>query len=259
VKMEMRLVPAGEFVMGNPAGDISERQVARVKIDKPFWIGTLEVTNTQYAAFNASHDSRFIDRAGKDHSNPGWTANSPAQPVIRISWAEANAFCAWLSKKTGQSVTLPTEAQWEWACRAGTSTAMSFGAVDSDYGKFANFADKTAAAKQGTGNGNITPFIADMTFSDGQMIVANTGSYTANAWGLKDMHGNVAEWTRSSFKAYPYSAADGRNDMTATTAKAVRGGSWHDRPKRATSSYRMGFQTHQKVYNVGFRVICEVK
>jgi len=136
---------------------------------------------------------------------------------------------------------------------------MSFGAVDSDYGKFANFADKTAAARQGTGRGNLTPFIADRTFSDGQMIVANVGSYTANAWGLKDMHGNVAEWTRSSFKAYPYNDADGRNDMAAKALKVVRGGSWHDRPKRSTSSYRLGYQSHQKVYNVGFRVICEVK
>ncbi|MDP6635545.1 MAG: SUMF1/EgtB/PvdO family nonheme iron enzyme [Phycisphaerae bacterium] len=259
VTMELRLIPAGEFVMGEATGDIDERQVARVKIDKPFWIGTFEVTNKQYAAFDADHDSRYIDRAGKDQGNPGWTANSPDQPVIRISWAEANAFCAWLGKKAGASISLPTEAQWEWACRAGTSTPMSFGAVDSDYGKFANFADSSAAKRQGTGNGNLTPFIADKTFSDGQMIVCSVGKYTANAWGLKDMHGNVAEWTRSAFKAYPYKDTDGRNALDAKGAKAVRGGSWHDRPKRSTSSYRLPYQAHQKVYNVGFRVICEVK
>jgi len=258
-KMEMRLIPAGEFVMGNAAGDVDERQVAKVKIDKPFWMGTLEVTNAQYAAFDATHDSRYIDRAGKDQGDPGWPANQPGQPVIRISWQEANAFCKWLSAKTGKTIALPTEAQWEWACRAGTSTAMSFGAVDSDYGKFANLADASAAKKLGTGRGNLTPFITDKTFSDGQMIVCNTGSYTANAWGLKDMHGNVAEWTRSSFKAYPYNDADGRNDMDVTARKVIRGGSWHDRAKRATSSFRLGQQSYQKVYNVGFRVICEVK
>jgi len=259
VKMELRLVPGGSFVMGDAGGDAHQRQVACVKVEKAFWMGTCEVTNKQYAAFDAAHDSRFIDQAGKDQSVPGWPANQPDQPVIRISWDEANAFCAWLSKTSGMKVSLPTEAQWEWACRAGTDTAMSFGDVDSDYSKFANFADAAAAAKLGTGRGRLTPFITDRTFNDGQMIVCGVGQYAANAWGLKDMHGNVCEWTRSAFKAYPYKADDGRNDSAVKGAKVVRGGSWHDRAKRATSSFRLPYQSHQKVYNVGFRVTCEVK
>jgi len=259
LKLEMRLIPAGEFVMGDPAStDLDERRVARVKIDKPFWIGTCEVTNDQYAAFDPRHDSRYIDCAGESQNTPGWVANSPDQPVIRISWIEANAFCKWLSKKSGKSISLPTEAQWEWACRAGTGTAMWFGGVDSDYGKFANLADLAAAKKQGIGNRNLPPFIADKTFSDGQMIVTGVGKYAANAWGLKDMHGNVAEWTRSSFRAYPYKGSDGRNNMDVKVPKVVRGGSWRDRPKRSTSSFRLPYQAHQKVYNVGFRVICGV-
>jgi len=257
VTMELRLIPAGEFVLGNAAGDVDERQVAHVKIDKPFWMGTVEVTNAQYAAFDPKHDSRFIDQAGKDQGSPGWPANRPSQPVIRISWAEAVAFCQWLSKKTGRTFALPTEAQWEWACRAGTNSAMSFGPLGTDYGKFANFADVSAAKRQGTRRGSLTPFIADKTFSDGQMIVCDAGKYAPNAWGLKDMHGNVAEWTRSSFKPYPYNDADGRNDMDVKALKAVRGGSWHDRPRRSTSSYRLGYRSYQKVYNVGFRVICD--
>ncbi|MBT3198856.1 MAG: SUMF1/EgtB/PvdO family nonheme iron enzyme [Phycisphaerales bacterium] len=244
VTMDMSLIPAGEFVMGDASGDADERNVAAVKIAKPFWMGTCEVTNAQYAAFNAEHDSRYIDSAGKDQSSPGFPANQPNQPVIRISWAEANAFCAWLSKKSGKKISLPSEAQWEWACRAGTNTAMSFGAVDSDYSKFANFADATAAKSLGTGRGRLTPFITDKTFNDGQRIVCNVAQYSANAWGLKDMHGNVAEWTCSTFSG---------------ETKVVRGGSWHDRAKRGTSSYRLPYPTHQKVYNVGFRVICEAK
>ncbi len=257
--MELKRIPAGSFVMGEATGDIDERQVAAVRIAKPYWIGTVEVTNAQYAAFDAKHDSRYIDKAGKDHGDAGLPANKPTQPVIRISWAEANAFCAWLSKTADVKASLPTEAQWEWACRAGTNSAMSFGAADGDFSKFANFADQAAAKKQGLGGGNITPFVADKTFSDGQIIVCEVGKFQANAWGLKDMHGNVAEWTASAFKAYPYNDADGRNKIEASGSKVIRGGSWHDRAKRSTSSYRLGYQAHQKVYNVGFRVVIEAK
>ena len=83
------------------------------------------------------------------------------------------------------------------------------------------------------------------------------GSYEPNGWRLHDTHGNVAEWTRSSYRPYPYVADDGRNDVDSTERKAVRGGSWCDRPTRATSSFRLAYQPWQKVVDVGFRVIVE--
>ncbi|KKK51814.1 hypothetical protein LCGC14_3111180, partial [marine sediment metagenome] len=95
--------------------------------------------------------------------------------------------------------------------------------------------------------------------NDGAVIAATVGRYAANAWGLKDMHGNVAEWTRSAYRPYPYDAHDGRDQPGAEGNKSVRGGSWYDRPKRARSAFRQNFQPWQPVYNVGFRVVVEIE
>ena len=262
-KIEFVRIPAGQFVMGSPDGAADEAPNA-VKISKPFWMAVCEVSNAQYALFDSKHDSRFIDQQWKDHCTAGYPANLPNQPVIRISWNEAMAFCKWLAEKTGAKVTLPTEAQWEWACRAGSDRAFAFGAIDGDFSQHANLADKSTIKLAVNGVNpkpvanpgrfrNILP--KDSRFDDGQTIVTDVGAYKANAFGLKDMHGNVAEWTLSDYKPYPYSAADGRNNLSPTEAKAVRGGSWRDRPKRATASYRLPYDPHQKVFNVGIRPI----
>ena len=83
------------------------------------------------------------------------------------------------------------------------------------------------------------------------------GSFQPNPWGLCDMHGNVAEWTRSLYRPYPYDAADGRNAIDAPGKRVARGGSWRDRPERSTSSFRLPYESYQRVFNVGFRVILE--
>ena len=99
----------------------------------------------------------------------------------------------------------------------------------------------------------------DPRFNDGQRIVTDVGKYAPNVWGLYDMHGNVAEWTRSDYAPYPYDDHDGRNALSDTADKVVRGGSWRDRPKRATSTFRLPYRPYQPVFNVGFRVVCPVK
>ena len=99
--------------------------------------------------------------------------------------------------------------------------------------------------------------LKDPRFNDAVLHLANVGSYRPNAWGLYDMHGNVAEWTRSDYLAYPYNERDGRNDGSLGVKKTLRGGSWHDRPFRSTSSFRLGYPDWQKVYHAGFRVIVE--
>jgi hypothetical protein len=135
--VELRLVrvPSGEFVMGDSRGYSDERPLARAKISKPFWMGKFEITNEQYARFDPSHDSRFEHKGSWIFSERhlGWLLNQPKQPVVRVSWHEAAAFCQWLSARCGQEVSLPTEAQWEWACRAGTSGAFYYGETNDDF------------------------------------------------------------------------------------------------------------------------------
>jgi len=246
-------IPAGEFVMGDPDGWADEWPPHRVRIEKPFWMAACETTNAQYAAFDAMHDSRYISWYNKDQNRRGEPANGPEQPVIRVTWEDAMAFCRWLSEKTGRQFTLPTEAQWEYACRAGTSTPMWYGGCDADFSKVANMADSRILSLCRRDSPKWIPCAADV--NDGDTVTANVDKHEPNPWGLRGMHGNVCEWTRSLYKPYPYRAGDGRDDAQADGMRVVRGGSFYDRPKRGRSAFRWRYRRWQKVYNVGFRVI----
>jgi len=254
--MELVRIPPGSFVLGDDLGEADERPATKVTIDKGFWMGAVEVTNAQYRRFDPAHDSKYIDEAGKDQSRRGLPANQPTQPVVRVSWREAMAFSRWLASKTGERVSLPTEAQWEYACRAGTDSPWWYGDEEADFSKSANMADASALATRPKGKrGGLTPFPADRRFDDGAAIVRDVGVYAANPWGLRDMHGNVAEWTLSRYRRYPWRDGDGRNDPGAPDRRAVRGGSWRDQPGRCRSAFRLAYEPYQKVVNVGFRVV----
>jgi formylglycine-generating enzyme required for sulfatase activity len=188
--------------------------------------------------------------------------------VVRVSWDEATAFCRWLSQKNSRSFSLPTEARWEWACRAGSATPLSFGDLDADFSANANVADaklsefasdvwdNSKPLKRATRYDEWIP--KDTRFDDGALLSVEPGRYRPNPWGLYDMHGNVAEWTCTTYRPYPYDAEDGRNDLSQSGLKVARGGSWRDRPHRCTSSFRLAYQSYQRVFNVGFRVVCDV-
>ena len=143
IKMTFVRVPAGQFVMGSYRGQSDTRPTAKVKIDKAFWMGELEVTNQQFNVIFPGHDSRFVDQQWKDHVVQGYPANKPEQPVIRVSYNDAMDYCKKLSEKTGLNITLPTEAQWEWACRAGSDQDFWYGDMNADFGKKDNLADVT--------------------------------------------------------------------------------------------------------------------
>lgn len=263
-KLELALIPAGPFVMGSATDGTAP---VRARIGRPFWMGICEITNGQYAQFDPGHDSRVESKNAYQFGIHGYPMNRPWQPVVRVSWQEAAAFCAWLSRKTGERFSLPTEAQWEYACRAGTSSAFWFGGLDDDFSPFANLADASLSKFASDPYTVDTPLAnptkyddwipKDVRFNDGATITARPASYRANAWGLCDMHGNVAEWTASEYRAELGESlrADASSDTSGP--KVVRGGSWRDRPYRATSSFRTGYPAYQRVYNVGFRVICE--
>jgi len=262
VELELVYVPAGEFIMGDPQGEPDERPAACVRIDKPFWMSRFEITNEQFAQFDPSHDGRFQDKGSWmfNEWDLGWPLNQAQQPVVRVSWSEAVAFCRWLSEETGEQVALPTEAQWEWACRAGSATAFSYGDLESDFSEFANMGDATLRDLAYDARDHYIPDIVprDDRFNDRVLVSSQVGSYRPNAWGLHDMHGNVWEWTRSNYAPYPYVSRDGRNVGGEVDPKAIRGGSWYDRPQRCRSAFRLSYSAWQKVYNVGFRVIVEI-
>ncbi len=265
-EIALRRIPAGEFEMGDLAGYPDEYPTARVRIDKPFWMATTEISLAQYQQFDPEHRNGYYDMHYKDQVKPGYLMDSPAFPVIRVSGQQAAAYCAWLTRQSGRKVMLPTEAQWEWACRAGTASAFSYGHLDTDFSRFANLGDRSLKMLAVRGV-NPQP-IADPDkfwdfvpkedrFDDGILHLADVGHYQANAWGLKDMHGNVAEWTRSAYRPYPYDAGLESQADLPQTKWAVRGGSWYDRPKNARSAFRQAYPSWQKVYNVGFRIIVE--
>ena len=265
VTIRMTKIPAGEFVMGSLTGAPNESPRSVVKIPQPFWIGVTEVTNRQYEAYDPEHDTRYLDEDGKDHAVPGYIANHPDQPVARVSWNEAKKFCEWLSKETGKKVDLPTEAQWEWAARAGSAEQFYWGGFDADFSPYANLADaarrftytaweagSTVHFRRPYPENSVFP-LRDDRFTDSWFIVDYVAQSKPNVWGLYDMIGNVNEWTKSDYKPYPFVETEPSSDAAAK--KTVRGGSWAERPKVAGSATRYGYFPYQKVYNVGFRIV----
>ncbi|MBI4976770.1 MAG: SUMF1/EgtB/PvdO family nonheme iron enzyme [Spirochaetes bacterium] len=256
VTMTLVLIPQGTYRMGGESGERNKEVQRQVTVSNAFWMAETEVTLAQYHAFDPSHENGYIDQQSKDHTTRGYDANDPRHPVIRVSYEEATKFCEWLSQKAGVPVMLPSEEEWEWACRAGTDTPFFFGDVNMDFSPYANLADKSVSllAVQGVNpkpirnpNKYVDFIPKDARFNDANKILSLTGIYKPNPWGLKDMHGNVAEWTRSDFTGF---IDVGGNSVF----KTVRGGSWRDRPYRATSFFRMGYRPYQRVFNVGFRV-----
>jgi formylglycine-generating enzyme required for sulfatase activity len=269
LQLELQLIPGGRFAMGSNRGHPDEQPVTAVEVE-PFLMSRFEISNAIYRLFDPEHESRDESRHSYQFGRRGFHQDAPEQPAVRVSWEEARAFCQWLSEKTGMEFDLPTEAQWEWAARAGNATEFHFGDAESDYSEFANLADRSLASfAQCTAAGHYTqsrilpnPSRYDDwiprcdRFEDGGLVTVPVGSYKPNPWGLHDMIGNAAEWTRSRYLPYPYRSDDGRNQLDARLGERVaRGGSWRDRPHQSSASYRRPYPTYQRVYNVGFRVV----
>jgi formylglycine-generating enzyme required for sulfatase activity len=262
VSMTLVRIPVGRYVMGSVNGQKDEYPQTLQTIEEPFWMGQYEVSNRQFKYFDPSHDSRlehgdFLQFSVRER---GYPLNHPEQPTVRVSWEQAKAFCRWLSRRTGQLCDLPTEAQWEYACRAGTATPLWFGELAADFSDLANLADASLQRIDrfgwGLPIGAVPPWRPAVTeVNDGHRVAAPVTSAKANVWGLHHMHGNAAEWTRSAYRPYPYRDDDGRNAEEGHDRRVVRGGSWYDRPSRARSAFRLAYHPWQRVYNVGFRIV----
>jgi len=250
VKIELAPIPAGNYVMGASAKFMDElAKTASVK--KPFYMSRTEVTLAQYNQFKREHENGFIERRGKDRKSRGiFDMNQPNLPVVRISRNEAEAFCEWLSKKSGMKVSLPTETQWEWAARAGSGGSNYL--PESQQSKGYNIADEHTGKRALRWNyGRI-----QKGHKDDELWVADAKSFTPNVWGLYNMLGNVAEWTASDYRPVPgvgvTPAVEGKIDYAV-----VRGGSWNDTAALASLPTRWRYMPSQPVYDVGFRVVVE--
>ena len=272
VEIALVAVPGGSFVMGrNEAkGPRDEHPAAQVAV-KPFMIGAREITNREFRQFDPKHDSRCESRHGYQFGVTGYDVNGDDLPVVRVNWQKAVAFCEWLSKKTGRTVRLPTEAEWEWASRAGSDKPFWWGGVADDFAKYANLADISLSdyagnpyeqdrvkARYGNTENLFDNWVPQAhNVNDGAFLEEKSGKWKPNPWGLYDMHGNVWEWTQSKYAPYPYVADDGRNAPGGDERRVVRGGSWYSRPKLATASFRRAYRPYAPVYDVGFRIVVE--
>ena len=267
IGMKLVLIPAGEFLMGSPVsekdrGTGTSEQQHRVRITRPFYAGMFDVTLGNFLTFYHSSGykteaetdgkgGRGFDSAGKfdDHQKPEYTfwnwgkKQTNDHPVVNVSWNDAVAFCEWLSKKEGKTYRLPTEAEWEYACRAGTTTAFHYGAsLSSTEANFIGSLPYGDAAK-GPTVGNTTP----------------VGSYRPNAFGLYDMHGNVLQWCQDWYDKdyYANSPTDDPQGPVAGSSRVVRGGCWFFNALLCRSAIRGGIEPTDRYDILGFRVVCE--
>ena len=231
----MVVIPAGSFRMGCVSGQECydrEKPVHTVTISQPFAVSKYEITFEDYDRFSTPNKV----------NDQGWGRGS--RPTIDVSWNDAKAYVAWLSSQTGQTYRLLTEAEWEYAARAGTSTKYHFGNSESQLCRYANFADKTVS-------------LDDAACSDGVgMQTAVVGRYAANAFGLHDMHGNVREWVEDCWNEnYSGAPSDGSAWLRGNCERRVlRGGAWNYLPRNLRSAYRSENTTGFRSYYIGFRV-----
>jgi formylglycine-generating enzyme required for sulfatase activity len=272
---EMVVIPAGQFLMGaapgeeeraNLAGEFRNRSQPQRRVTvKRFSAGRFEVTRGQYQVFaeatGRSSDGCFAwDGAGfemdpaKSWRNPGFSQDA-AHPATCISWADASAYVAWLSQRTGRKYRLLTEAEWEYAARAGTTTSRFWGDDANAACDYANGADRSTAARvPGADDWHVA------NCDDRFAYTAPVGSFRPNAFGLYDMLGNVEEWTQDCWNGdFRGAPIDGSVVLAGDcTLRAVRGGSWDDAPIGVPAAYRVGSPTTVRVYRRGFRVAADM-
>ncbi len=233
---EMIALPGGEFWMGSPDDepdrekDEGPRHPVRIA---PFAMGKTEVTFAQYDAFCQATGRAKPEDKGRGRGD---------RPVINVTWEDAAAYAAWLSQETGEAYRLPSEAEWEYAARAGTATPFWTGqCLTTDQANYdGNYDYNHCGAKTGVYRKKTVP----------------VGSLPANPWGLHEMHGNVREWVADSYHD-SYSGAPPDGSVWAAggrSARVVRGGSWDDLPRLLRAAFRYGFEPVNRYVYLGFRL-----
>lgn len=282
----LRLIPPGEFEMGSPveepghnAGGYDETQ-HRVTLTKAFYLGKHETTVGQFRKFveagkekyvtdgernggGHAHDEKavWIHRPGTSWLKPGYAGPfelKDDQPVVHVSHADSLAYCKWLQAQAGRDAVrwqydLPTEAQWEWAARAGSSDRYWWGASEDETAKRLNVGDQTLKRVHPDWPRVIMPM------NDGHAFCAPVGSYQPNGFGLCDMLGNVWEFCSSHYGPYPRDPVTDPDGGDPKRGFAVRGGGWSNEPTDARCASRNADPPHFCHSNLGFRVALKLK
>lgn len=243
--MELMFIKGGCFAMGDSIGDgdPNERPVHEACVGD-FYIGKNEVTNAQFKKFAPGHSGGVVD---------GAQLGGDSQPVANVSWEEAVAFARWLSEKSGQAYRLPTEAEWEYAARAGTTLSRYWGNDPDASCKYANVADLTAKKQR--------PKWTTFPCDDHHVVSAPVGSFMANGYGLHDMLGNVWEWCEDVYNSEAYTKLPKDNPVYqgAGEYRVMRGGGWSNGPLGIRSSHRVGLSPDFGHHALGFRLVKTVK
>ncbi|HUS48516.1 MAG TPA: formylglycine-generating enzyme family protein [Phycisphaerae bacterium] len=224
VSVKLVLIPAGKFMMGSPVSEKGRQRdegpQREVTISRPFYMGVYEVTQEQYQAVMGKNPSAF---------------KGAKNPVELVSWNDATEFCKKLSTRTGRTVGLPTEAQWEYACRAESKTQYHFGEKDEDLGDYAWY----------------------LKNSNGE--THSVGGKKPNAFGLYDMHGNVWEWCSDWHAAYANAKKVDPSGPASGEERVLRGGSWNLNPQICRSASRLRSTPGNRDGTFGFRVAVDLK
>jgi len=256
LELPMVRIPAGSFVMGSPEGEPErmgrEGPQHQVELGE-FLMGRTPITQEQWRAvalWQPPEGEKWERKLEASPSRFTKEGDSDQRPVEQVSWGDAMEFCSRLSQRTGRHYTLPSEAQWEYACRAGTSTPFAFGEMITP--ELANY-DGNATYGNGPTGKNLKQ-------------TTPVGMFPANAWGLQDMHGNVREWClddwHGSYEGAPVDGsawvdgAEGQSSKREGGRRLLRGGSWNVRPGYCRSAYRGLNQPVDARHDFGFRVVC---
>lgn len=245
ISLTMLRIPGGKFLMGAAPGEkeANRNEYPQKEILLPeFWMAQCTVTQAQWKAIMGP---KVIEKAaaGAAPPNPTRPLKKPQQPIDNIFWPEAVAFCQKLSARTGRDYRLPSGAQWEYACRAHTTTPFHFGETLTP--ELANYNGSYAY-----GNGPKGQYRAHTT---------EVGSFPPNAFGLHDMHGNVWEWCLDGWQNFQPNSSPRHNiQRLSGQKKSLRGGSWFYLPSNCRSACRLTYPFHNRTDDIGFRVVCSV-
>ena len=250
-------IPPGTFVMGSPASEAersNNETQHTVILTKGFWMGQREVTQGEYLSVVGSNPSYF--KNGVNALSPGTSGkvtNDLRHPVEQVSWIDATNYCGKLTQRdraaglipADYAYRLPSESEWEYACRGGTTNAFSFGAaIRQGMANFYAFQEYDSAVGSQSKPGNVLIF-----------RTIEAGSYSPNAFGLYDMHGNVWEWCADWYGNYPTGVVTDPIGPTSGDGRVVRGGCWDGNGWRCRAAFRNGLNPVYRVFNVGFRVV----